>query len=437
MSDRAPMSSSVRALSDVWKDFDNLRGTGIGETLEERRLIMESFVRDRILHYVFATEREKRDPWQGVGYVLDMMKIELASCKELYTDLEIRRMAGQVTAYAVEEWKKGPHESFRQGSWDEFISRYRDEAHSPDLMRANIAELIRTVKGWRGLPAVTFGISQLDEAFGGIYPGEIAVLAGPPGSMKSSLSLHAVEDFILRTDQFCCYYSLDMPREMITERLAIRECGIRERDFRLQLADGFSAATEAVRAVGRRYGERLAIKGHSVHERMTVDSLLHDVAARMPGLVVIDYLTRLKPEGKNDLEFVEPAMNKIHHFAAIYQIPFLVLAQMSRASRQDQAAGRIGGHSRGGGVVEELAYTEIELQKLYMPEGETMEGDNDPIIASVAKARHGVAGRSYFLEKNGELMRFTGKAMRVVRTGRAKVTFETSQSYIDMLRSGQ
>jgi KaiC/GvpD/RAD55 family RecA-like ATPase len=428
MSERGPMASSTRALGQIWSDFE--RDPDLGRTPEERKNIMEPFVRDRILHYVFSA---KDNPWDGAGRILENIKFELEGCDSLYTDLELSRMVGQEIAYAVEEWRKPPMDAFRVGSRYDFLNRYLDETYSPDMMRANLAELSRTVKGWRGHPAVEFGIFALDVAFGGIYPGEICVVAGTPGSMKTSLALHAVEDFVARTDQFACYYSLDMPRAMIAERLAIRESGICERDFRLQLADGMPQAIEAQKSVYRRYGERLAIKGHSVGDYMTVDTMLHDAAARMPGLVVVDYLTRLKPAGQSDLEFIEPAMNKIHSFASMYQIPFLVLTQMSRASRSDQAAGRVGGHSRGGGIVEELAYTEIELQKQYMPEGETMEGDSDPIIASVTKARHGVAGQSYFLEKDGELMKFTGRAIRVTRASKKKAAFKTSRDYADML----
>lgn len=428
MNERPPMASTTRALMQIWDDFR--KDPNLGRTPEERQNIMEPFVRDRILHYAFSA---KDNPWANAGHILEDMKSELAGCRGLYTDLELSRMIGQEIAYAVEEWRKPPTESFRVGSRDDFLRRYLDENYSPDMMRANLAELAGTVKGWRGHPAAAFGIFALDSAFGGIYPGETCVLAGTPGSMKTSLALHAVEDFVARTDQFVCYYSLDMPRAMIVERLAIRECGIRERDFRLQLADEMPQAMEAMRAVSRRYSERLAVEGHAAGEYMTVEGLLHNTAARMPGLVVIDYLTRLKPMGQSDLEFIEPAMNKIHAFAGMYRIPFLILTQMSRASRSDQAAGRVGGHSRGGGIVEELAYTEIELQKQFMPEGETMEGDGDPIIASVTKARHGVAGQSFFLEKDGELMKFTGRAVRVKRTSKKQPAFKVSRDYMDML----
>ena len=430
MTHEEPMASTTRSLEVIWHEL--LEHPEMWETLKERQSLMETHVQDRILHYALGHDGEH---WKNVGEIIEDVKLELINCDGLYSELEIRRLVAQELAYVTEELRKDPVEAFRAGSRSDFWDKYRDEKASPDLMRANLAELMRTVRGWRGVPAVGFGIHELDECFGGIYPGDIAVLTGGPGSMKSSLALNAVEDFILRTEQFCCFYSLDMPRAMIVERLALRECRMSERNFRLALADGMPQAADAMCAVRERYDGRLAIKGHGINKNMTVNSVLFDVAARMPGFVVIDYLTRLKPEGQSDLQFVEPAMNKIHRFAATYQIPFLILSQMSRTSRSDQASGRKGGHSRGGGIVEELAFTEIELEKRHLPEGETFEDDPAPIIATVAKARHGISGRSFFLEKDGPTMSFTGRAIRVREAAKSKKSkLETEDSYFSLLK---
>lgn len=113
------------------------------------------------------------------------------------------------------------------------------------------------------------------------------------------------------------------------------------------------------------------------------------------------------------------------------------IAQMSRVSRTDQASGHKGGHSRGGGIIEELAYTEIELEKRHLPEGEFFEGDPSPVIATVAKARHGVSGASYFLEKNGLTMSFTGNAIRVRDVPRnKKPKLENIDDYLSFLKGG-
>jgi hypothetical protein len=151
---------------------------------------------------------------------------------------------------------------------------------------------------------------------------------------------------------------------------------------------------------------------------MFLDDLLRHCLKRQPQLVVVDYFTRLKQPGQSDLEFVEGAMPKILSFAHQYQASFLILSQMSRVSRAEQASGRSGGHSKGGGVVEELAHTEIELFQI------PVENDKPMIIAAVTKARRGIAGQYYSLEYDGPIKRFTGGARKMAKRTQKKPIFE-------------
>jgi hypothetical protein len=172
--------------------------------------------------------------------------------------------------------------------------------------------------------------------------------------------------------------------------------------------------------ISDKYDERLAIHGHTDTKQMTLDDLLSRCLKRQPQLIVIDYFTRLKQLGQSDLEFVESAMPRILSFAHQYQASFLILSQMSRTSRADQASGHAGGHSKGGGIVEELAHTEIEL--FQMP----VEGDKPMIIAAVTKARRGVAGQYFSLDYDGPIKRFSGRATKMSKMTRKKPMFEPS-----------
>jgi hypothetical protein len=151
---------------------------------------------------------------------------------------------------------------------------------------------------------------------------------------------------------------------------------------------------------------------------MILDDLLRHCLKRQPQLVVIDYFTRLKQPGQSDLEFVEDAMPKILRFAHQYQASFLILSQMSRSSRAEQATGRTGGHGKGGGIVEEMAHTEIEL--FHQP----VEGDKPMIIAAITKARRGLAGQYFSLDYDGPIKRFSGIACKMSKTTQKKAIFE-------------
>ncbi|GHT01828.1 hypothetical protein AGMMS50276_30730 [Synergistales bacterium] len=122
--------------------------------------------------------------------------------------------------------------------------------------------------------------------------------------MKTSLAVNAAIDYMTRSDDSCLFCQCDMPPWELAERLALRECGLSTDDFRRQLADGTEQALSATEAIKQKYN-RLFITGNTPNEPMTLERLFQDVLAKGAGFVVIDYLTRLKPENTSDLIFTE------------------------------------------------------------------------------------------------------------------------------------
>lgn len=212
-----------------------------------------------------------------------------------------------------------------------------------------------------------------------------------------------------------------MPPEEISLRLVLRECFDQYGDLELKamMARNDPNYLSAKKAMLEKYRGHLAITGHKPRARMTLDGMLEETAIRMPDLLVVDYLTALKNRGEDDLSFVERAMPAIQAFALECQIPVLLLSQMSRGSRSEQASGKVGGHAKGGGIVEELSTVEIELMREPSSEGKKPE-----IVATVVKTRRGIAGQSFFLDYVGQSMRFTGSASRAQRQNGRKAVFE-------------
>ena len=89
---------------------------------------------------------------------------------------------------------------------------------SADHMRILRAE----VESWESMEGMGFGIYDLDRAFGGLYPGEVMAIVGAPGSMKTSLALNAVDDYLERYNEKCLFFSLDMPARTIQARRMVR-----------------------------------------------------------------------------------------------------------------------------------------------------------------------------------------------------------------------
>ena len=281
----------------------------------------------------------------------------------------------------------------------------------------------KLVKSWGDDSGVRFGIHNLDVAIGGLYCGEVLVLVGGTGSMKTSLALSAVENFILRDRGRILFISVDMSDDDIRNRLILREAldELSENDLKKSSTFSRQIYREARTAVERVYGKTLVIESHVGDKRLNLDKMKWLVDREIPDLVVIDYLTMLNAEGKSDLEFVSQAMRDIHAKAQKLKIPFLVLSQMSRTSKAEQFSGKTGGHARGGGIVEELSTVEIELRR------EEQEGQKAEIYGTVTKTRRGIADKTFLLDYKGRSIRFTGIADPAERVTTRKSVFKKAE----------
>jgi KaiC/GvpD/RAD55 family RecA-like ATPase len=383
------------------------------------KLLLDRFIRHE-LHKMWGDSIHKH-----FDEARQHLKGELQPVPDLFTDVELRRIIGTEIAWYLERQKDRipyPPGCDLAKMRNDFVCEVtigKDPILDEDSPERRMIELETYLRSWQDFPAFGFGVRALENATGGILPGEICVLTGAPGTMKTSLALCAVEDFVLRGDEgLVLYCSVDMAPREITQRLMEWEAQIPQHILASMRARQDPELGKIKRTILEKYNRRLIIKGHGNTMAMTVGDLLRNCLKRQPQLVVIDYLTRLKEPGQSDLEFVELAMPQILSFAHQYETSFLILSQMSRVSRAEQASGHTGGHGRGGGIVEELAHTEIEL--FHQP----VEGNNPLVIAAITKARRGIAGQYFALEYDGPIKRFTGGATKMLKKTTKSAVFE-------------
>ena len=293
-----------------------------------------------------------------------------------------------------------------------------------------VRRLKEEVRRWDDSDKFGFGIEELDNSFGRLLPGELLVLVGAQGSMKSSLMLTGIEQY-LTTNQngTAMLFSLDMAPEVIAERLLQREMHATADRVRWHVKNETEVFKCAMKKIRERYADRLLIYGSEPPgsqllgkcERMTIEDVRREVEAYMPSLVAVDYLTLLRKPRQSDLDCVNEVMPTLKELAQRYGIMFLLLSQMGRASKQLQASGSLfSGSAKGGGIVEELANAQIDLFK----DAPTEPYGAPRIIATVSKTRRGVAGRSFELAYDGESMSFTGQARPVRREREVKPIFK-------------
>jgi len=299
-----------------------------------------------------------------------------------------------------------------------------------------IRRLKEEVRRWDDADRFAFGIDGLDDSFGRLLPGELLVLVGAQGSMKSSLMLTGIEHYLQNNQNgTVMLFSLDMAPEVIAERLLQREMRATADRVRWHVKNETESFKCAMKKIRERYADRLLIYGSEAptaqlmgrQERMTIDDLKNEVEAYMPSLVAVDYLTLLRKPRQSDLDCVNEVIPVIKEMAQKYGIMFLLLSQMGRASKQLQAAGSLySGSAKGGGIVEELANAQIDLFK-----DAPIEPYGAPrIIATVSKTRRGVK----FLQEALNVIN-EGKAQLVTDGIIGKKTLAALAEHSDALRS--
>lgn len=283
----------------------------------------------------------------------------------------------------------------------------------------HIESFASEVRGWRNLEGLGFGIYELDRAFGGLYPKETMAVVGAPGSMKTSLALNAVNDYLSNSTGRVLFFSLDMPAERVAVRWLMREVGRGEKEIFQAWKDPDSdpELKEARRRLNELQKGRFRLVGkRGGGKRYSWDDLRNMTVQVGPELVVIDYLTCIG-EYRNEMDAVRDLMPKICGMAEDFGLSVILLSQMGRSSRAAQSSSS-GGHAAGGHFVEDAVDVEIELLKQISEDGRSN------FVATVTKTRKTASGRSFRLEFTPATMEFKRFCSEVSRAQKPKQIFE-------------
>lgn len=233
----------------------------------------------------------------------------------------------------------------------------QDTVDAPTALARFVEALDRRRNGdLGGLPT---GIEVLDRRWGGLFPGQLVVIAGRPGMGKSALAMQIAHELAAREDAqgSVLIWSGEMPAEQITQREASRRGRI---DFeRLRKGDLSEDEWPRLVAAMSEY-KRLAVE-YSENMGETVDGLA--AKARRMGArgqlraVVVDYLQLLDQGGdpEHSVERLGHISRTLKRMAGELSVPVLALAQLnrsleSRANRRPTMA-----DIRGSGAIEQDA----------------------------------------------------------------------------------
>jgi replicative DNA helicase len=246
----------------------------------------------------------------------------------------------------------------------------------------------------RGEPiGVPTGFVDLDRLLGGMQRSDLLIIAGRPGMGKTALMLSMARSAAKRFNQRVAFFSLEMSREQVVQRLVSAETGIDSRRLRLGELEEDEWPL-FVRATGL-----LAELPIFIDDTPSISSLqLRTKARRLHAeygldLVIVDYLQLMRGDfrAENRVQEISSISRSLKGLARELNVPVLAASQLSRAVESRQDKHPILSDLRESGSIEQDADVVVFI---YRDEMYNLDSELSNLAdVSVAKHRNGPTGR--------------------------------------------
>lgn len=258
-----------------------------------------------------------------------------------------------------------------------------------------------------GIPC---GIGALDKMITGLNKSDLIILGARPGMGKTSFALNIVRNVAVDTGKTVCFFSLEMTRDQLAQRMLSSEAGIKSEKLRTGELDDAEWARLA------QAGEHLS--NANIYFDETSAITVPEMKAKLRrmkkvDLVVIDYLGLMKSAKatENRVQEVSEITRNLKIMAKELMVPVIACAQLSRGTEVKGKSHKPAlSDLRESGSIEQDADIVLFLyrEKYYDSEKGDDEDKGDPNKAEciVAKNRHGEIG-TVDMHWDGQFTRFT------------------------------
>ena len=258
-----------------------------------------------------------------------------------------------------------------------------------------------------GIPC---GIGELDRMITGLNKSDLIILGARPGMGKTSFALNIARNVAVNTNRTVCFFSLEMTRDQLAQRMLSSEAGIPSEKLRTGNLepDDFTRLTQA--------GELLSKT--NIYFDETSNITVPEMKAKLRrmkkvDLVIIDYLGLMKSAKptENRVQEVSEITRNLKIMAKDLKVPVIACAQLSRGTETKGKSHRPAlSDLRESGSIEQDADIVLFLYReaYYDNEKADDEDRSDQTMSQciVAKNRHGEIG-TVDLHWDGQFTRFT------------------------------
>ncbi len=275
-----------------------------------------------------------------------------------------------------------------------------------DIVRDNFERLERIFREGKSITGVSSGYTELDKLLSGLQPSELLILAARPSQGKTALALNFAENISIRAGSPVAFFSLEMSKESLLQRLVASVAQIDAHKFRsghLSRED-WRRMTEALGTISSAplwiddAGSTSVLEIGAKARRLKREKGL--------SLVVVDYLQLITGRGRfsNRQEEVSSISRGLKGLAKELQIPVLVLSQLTRAPEREERGPQLS-DLRESGAIEQDADVVMFIYRPHWSKMEASPEERDQAEIQVAKQRNGPTDKVRFVFRS-RLTRF-------------------------------
>lgn len=193
-----------------------------------------------------------------------------------------------------------------------------------------IDQLYSTKGGIVGIPS---GFRDLDSMTAGFQPSDLILLAARPSMGKTALCLNIAQHIAIREKKPVAFFSLEMSKEQLVQRMLCAEAGIdahrlrtgdlRDEDWK-RLSRGMGILSEAPIFIDDTPGVPV-MEMRTKCRRLKIEQGL--------GIIIIDYIQLIQGNGRteNRQQEISEISRSLKSLARELNVPVIALSQLSRA----------------------------------------------------------------------------------------------------------
>lgn len=198
-----------------------------------------------------------------------------------------------------------------------------------DTISGIFDDMVLAAQRGENFSGITTGFPQLDEQIDGLQAGETYVLAGSPGSGKTTLAVNICVANLLDNKRVL-FYSLEMPHKQIGKKLMSCAGNLEQWVLKNDKYVKSENKTRLDMAFAQIADKNIIIdEGFDLTaENMDITTKKHEMRMGGVDLILVDYLTLMQAQGESETVKASNAAKACKRIAKKFECPVIILAQL-------------------------------------------------------------------------------------------------------------